>query len=91
MPIYEYECSECGTLFEKLQKFGEPPPETCPHGHTQVHKLFSQPAIIFKGSGFYVTDNGRKSRNGASSPSSEKKKKKTEPASSSETTSTESE
>lgn len=90
MPIYEYECSECGTRFEKLQKVGEPPPETCPQGHTQVHKRFSQPAIIFKGSGFYVTDNGRKGRNGASTPSSQKKKK-TEPASSSETSTTETE
>ena len=88
MPIYEYECAECGARFEKLQKFGEQPPETCPNGHRQVHRLFSQPAIIFKGSGFYVTDNGRKVRNGASAPAS-KKKEKPEPASSSETPSSE--
>lgn len=65
MPIYEYECSECGLYFEKLQKFGDPAPETCPNGHTQVHRLLSQPTIIFKGSGFYVTDNGRSSRTAA--------------------------
>lgn len=59
MPIYEYECRECGIQFQKLQRFGDAPPETCPHGHTQVHRLLSQPAIIFKGSGFYVTDNRR--------------------------------
>jgi len=69
MPIYEYECLECGTHFDKLQRFGEPDPETCPQGHKNVHRLLSQPAIIFKGSGFYVTDNrrngsGSKSRNG---------------------------
>jgi putative FmdB family regulatory protein len=66
MPIYEYECSECGLYFEKLQKFGDPSPETCPNGHRQVHRLLSQPTIIFKGSGFYVTDNGRSSRVAAS-------------------------
>jgi putative FmdB family regulatory protein len=62
MPIYEYECSECGLHFEKLQKFGDPLPETCPNGHRQVHRLLSQPTIIFKGKGFYSTDNGRSSR-----------------------------
>ena len=62
MPIYEYECAECGIHFDKLQRFGAPVPDTCPNGHSQVHRLLSQPAIIFKGSGFYVTDNGRNGR-----------------------------
>ncbi len=62
MPIYEYECSECGVHFDKLQHFGDPKPESCPNGHSQVHKRLSQPTIIFKGSGFYVTDNGRNGR-----------------------------
>ncbi|MGD9146284.1 MAG: zinc ribbon domain-containing protein [Anaerolineae bacterium] len=65
MPIYEYECSECGLYFEKLQKFGDPAPETCPNGHPRVHRLLSQPTIIFKGKGFYITDNGRSSRTAA--------------------------
>ncbi len=65
MPIYEYECSECGLYFEKLQKFGDPAPETCPNGHRRVHRLLSQPTIIFKGKGFYITDNGRSSRTAA--------------------------
>lgn len=59
MPIYEYECLECGVHFDKLQRFGGPQPDTCPNGHSQVHRLLSQPSIIFKGSGFYVTDHGR--------------------------------
>lgn len=59
MPIYEYECLECGVRFDKLQHFGDPDPDACPQGHEQVHRLFSQPAIIFKGSGFYATDHGR--------------------------------
>ncbi len=66
MPIYEYECLECGLHFDKLQRFGEPGPESCPRGHERIHRLLSQPAIIFKGSGFYVTDNRR---NGSGSTS----------------------
>ncbi|HSR31757.1 MAG TPA: zinc ribbon domain-containing protein [Anaerolineae bacterium] len=66
MPIYEYECAECGVHFDKLQRFGDPSPDTCPNGHQQVHRLLSHPTIIFKGSGFYVTDNGRSSRSTAS-------------------------
>jgi len=62
MPIYEYKCAECGIRLDKLQRFGDPVPDTCPNGHSQVHRLLSQPAIIFKGSGFYVTDNGRNER-----------------------------
>ena len=71
MPIYEYECAECGIHFDKLQRFGDPAPDACPNGHHQVHRLLSQPAIIFKGSGFYVTDNGR---NGLGSTGSNKSK-----------------
>lgn len=70
MPIYEYECSECGVHFDKLQRFSDPAPETCPNGHKQVHRLLSQPTIIFKGKGFYVTDNGR---NGHRTPAPKKK------------------
>lgn len=66
MPIYEYECRTCGIHFDKLQRFGEAGPETCPRGHRQVHRLLGRPAIIFKGSGFYVTDNGRNGTGAAS-------------------------
>ena len=62
MPIYEYKCAQCGIRFDKLQRLGDPVPDACPNGHSQVHRLLSQPAIIFKGSGFYVTDNGRNGR-----------------------------
>lgn len=64
MPRYEYVCDFCGTHFEVNRHFGDPPPETCPQGHAPVHRVFVPPPIIFKGSGFYVTDNGRKSLSG---------------------------
>ena len=82
MPIYEYECMECGIRFDKLQRFGDPDPDSCPKGHKRVHRLLSQPTIIFKGSGFYVTDHGR---NGHRSSRKGRPKKETEAVSSSET------
>ncbi|MFC2031523.1 FmdB family zinc ribbon protein [Chloroflexota bacterium] len=62
MPIYEYACRQCGSHFDLLQRFGDPRPASCPNGHSDVQRLLSQPAIIFKGSGFYVTDNKRNGR-----------------------------
>lgn len=56
MPIYEYECDACGHRFETIQKFSDPPVETCPSCGRTVHKLQSAPAFQFKGTGWYVTD-----------------------------------
>src|ERR1700730_18927155 len=56
MPLYEYECDDCGHRFEKIQKFSDPLEDTCRKCGGHVHKLFSSPAIQFKGSGFYITD-----------------------------------
>ena len=54
--MYEYECDACGHKFEKIQKFSDPLVDKCPVCGGHVHKLFSSPAIQFKGSGFYITD-----------------------------------
>src|SRR6478609_5543679 len=56
MPLYEYECEACAHRFERIQKYSDPPLETCPKCGSKVRKLFSSPAIQFKGSGFYITD-----------------------------------
>ena len=57
MPLYEYECEVCGKRFERIHKFSDPPIAVCVHcGKSPVRKLFSSPAIQFKGSGFYITD-----------------------------------
>jgi putative FmdB family regulatory protein len=62
MPLYEYECSQCGHRFELIQRFADPPVETCPVcGKGPVHKLLSAPAVHFKGTGWYVTDYAKKS------------------------------
>jgi putative FmdB family regulatory protein len=61
MPLYEYECEACGTRFERIQKFSDPPVEVCVKcGERKVRKLVSSPAIQFKGSGFYINDYARK-------------------------------
>lgn len=74
MPLYEYECRTCGVQFTKLQRFGALPPATCPNGHKTVHRLLSEPAIIFKGSGFYVTDHPRNGRKRSATSQREKTK-----------------
>ena len=57
MPMYEYECMICGMRFERRQHFSDPPLQQCPECRGKVRRVFSPPAIVFKGSGFYVTDN----------------------------------
>ena len=59
MPLYEYECSACAHRFEVIQKYSDAPIDICPKCGSAVSKLFSSPAIQFKGSGFYLTDYGR--------------------------------
>ena len=60
MPLYEYQCEQCDHRFEVIQKFSDPPVETCPKCGGAVRKLMSSPAIQFKGSGWYITDYARK-------------------------------
>ncbi len=60
MPLYEYECDQCGHRFERIQKFSDPQADTCPKCGGSVRKLFSSPAIQFKGTGWYVTDYAKK-------------------------------
>ena len=61
MPLYEYKCNECGLRFERRQSFSDPAVDTCPECGGEVVRLIQPPGIIFKGSGFYVTDNRAKS------------------------------
>jgi putative FmdB family regulatory protein len=103
MPLYEYECDDCGHRFEKIQKFSDPLEDTCPKCGGPVHKLMSSPAIQFKGSGFYITDypkgdkgsppksdGGKKAaaEKADASPKAEKSEKSEKTGSSSDTAST---
>ena len=60
LPLYEYECQKDG-VFERIQKFSDPPLGACPTCGGPIEKLASAPAIQFKGSGWYVTDYAKKS------------------------------
>lgn len=56
MPIYEYQCDSCGYKFEVKQSIKEDPIETCERCGHSVRRLISSPGIMFKGSGWYITD-----------------------------------
>jgi putative FmdB family regulatory protein len=75
MPIYEYECTQCGCRIEAVQKVGAPPLRTCKKCGGALKKLISSAAIQFKGSGWYITDYAKKS-----TPQEEGKKKEKAPA-----------
>ena len=85
MPLYEYECEVCGKRFERIHKYSDPPIAVCVHcGKSPVRKLFSSPAIQFKGTGWYITDYAK------SGSRDSKDSKDHAPASSSSTPSSES-
>jgi putative FmdB family regulatory protein len=57
MPLYEYQCANCGKTCEILQKIQEQPETTCPHcQQPQLQRQVSAPRFQLKGSGWYVTD-----------------------------------
>ena len=56
MPIYEYECNDCHCLFERRQRFDEEPLAVCPKCEGKARRVIHSVPIIFKGSGFYITD-----------------------------------
>ena len=60
MPIYEYQCESCEHLFEVQQKFSDPLVEACAKCGKSVRKLISAPGLMFKGTGWYVTDYSNK-------------------------------
>jgi putative FmdB family regulatory protein len=60
LPLYEYRCSKCGTKFEKIRKFSDPPLTKCEKCGGKLEHLLSSPAFKFKGTGWYVTDYGKK-------------------------------
>ena len=67
MPTYEYHCKSCENRFELFQKISDPAPASCPKcGSGPIQKIFSSVGIIFKGSGFYVTDYKQKEARAAS-------------------------
>ena len=80
MPIYEYRCQKCGSVFDVKQSFSEEPLKTHEGCGGEVERLISAPALQFKGSGFYITDyaKGGNSSSPAKGSSGEKSENKSE-------------
>jgi putative FmdB family regulatory protein len=57
VPIYEYHCDCCGEQFEIRQSFNDAPVAFCPKCASKARRVFQASPIIFKGGGFYVTEN----------------------------------
>jgi putative FmdB family regulatory protein len=79
MPIYEYECDECSWRFEKKQRFHDEPIAECPKCQSKSKRIMVPSQIIFKGSGFYVTDYPKSSNGGNSTKLSPEKKTEDNP------------
>src|SRR3990172_8640895 len=78
MPIYEYKCNKCGTKLEVIQKLSDQPITVCVKCNGAMSKLISPAGLVFKGSGWYITDYSSKGKPPAeqSKPPEKKKKKK---------------
>ncbi len=78
MPTYEYKCNSCGFVFEELQSMNDAPIKNCPKCKGKVQRLIGAGAgMIFKGSGFYLTDY-KKSNSSPSKTASDPKPAKLE-------------
>ncbi len=79
MPIYEYECSLCQFKFERRQGFDDEPLTICPKCQGRSQRVLHPTAVIFKGSGFYITDNRKDStseKSGEGKPTKDKREEK---------------
>lgn len=78
MPTYTYKCLDEEHIFEARQKFSDDPLTECPECGSTVRRVINSVGIVFKGKGFYVTDNrgGSNAKNGSSKSSDAKGEKK---------------
>lgn len=67
MPTYDYSCRSCGARFEVWQKMSDEPLTTCPTCGSEIHRIVYPVGLVFKGGGFYSTDN-RKSGSAVTPP-----------------------
>jgi len=70
MPRYDYRCGECGAVYEKREGFDAPSVQVCPTCSGTARRVLTPPAIVFKGSGWYVTDSRKGSPDGDKSAGS---------------------
>jgi putative FmdB family regulatory protein len=84
MPTYQYRCVDCGSELEVVQKFTDASLTECPECDGSLRKVYSAVGVVFKGSGFYATDNRTKGKAAAAASSSGEKSSSTEKSSASE-------
>src|SRR5438270_14043380 len=89
MPVYEYQCQSCDHRFERKQSFSDEPIKVCPECGGTTKKLLSRPGIVFKGSGWYITDSRPAPPSESSSSSSGSSSSSSTSSSSGETKSSE--
>lgn len=75
MPIYEYRCDKCGYSFDVLQKVNDPPITICTKCSGPTIKVISSAGLVFKGSGWYVTDYSSKGKREEKNPEKKGEKK----------------
>lgn len=96
MPTYEYECTSCHRRYEVVQRFSDPPLETCENCGGKLKRIYHPVGVVLKGSGFYSTDNrsgksltpgtkDTKESSSESKPAKPAEKKETKPAAKKET------
>jgi putative FmdB family regulatory protein len=68
MPTYSYRCNDCGHQFDQRQRMSDDPLTVCPECQGTIRRVVNSVGVVFKGSGFYVTDN--RSKNSAKYASS---------------------
>lgn len=92
MPTYEYECTNCHRRYEVVQRFTDPPLETCEACGGKLKRIYHPVGVVLKGSGFYSTDNRSrkalsptsKDKEGGSSSEKSESKSDSKPAEKSE-------
>jgi putative FmdB family regulatory protein len=70
VPTYQYACTDCDHAFEQVQSFTEDSLTTCPQCEGRLRKVFNAVGVVFKGSGFYRTDNRSDAKSSSASPAS---------------------
>lgn len=75
MPLYTYRCNQCDHEFQVRQRMVDDPLTECPVCNGTVRRVVSSVGVVFKGSGFYVTDNRSSSINGKSTKAKSKETK----------------
>ena len=78
MPIYEYRCNKCGHTFEIMQKLSDPPITACSKCSGPTNKVISPAGLMFKGSGWYITDYSSKGKASEGATEEKGKEKKEE-------------